>query len=92
MTGTPDRVAPLLRVELANMEQTGVASHYRAPSPLLTPRLWVPGYEKAASDAKLTEAPTLDAAVAAIGTFVDPLLNGTAAGRWEPGRRAWAFA
>jgi len=52
-------------------------------------RLWEPGYAREAR-ASVTPVPTtLDAALAVVHPFVDPLLDGSAAGQWHPHRRSW---
>jgi hypothetical protein len=52
--------------------------------------LWERGYAAEARRSLLTVARSLDEALAVVGCFLDPLLNGTAAGRWEPGERRWS--
>jgi Nucleotidyl transferase AbiEii toxin, Type IV TA system len=51
--------------------------------------LWEQGYEREARRSVLASAPSLDQALAIVRPFVDPLLTGTATGRWDPERRAW---
>jgi hypothetical protein len=51
--------------------------------------LWEPGYAAEAGRSLLPVAPTLDETLAIVATFLDPVLGGTAAGRWDPKRRQW---
>ncbi|RZQ64361.1 nucleotidyl transferase AbiEii/AbiGii toxin family protein [Amycolatopsis suaedae] len=51
--------------------------------------LWKPGYEAEARRAAGLSARTLDDALRLVVPFVDPLLDGTAAGRWNPATGAW---
>ncbi|HEX5417514.1 MAG TPA: nucleotidyl transferase AbiEii/AbiGii toxin family protein [Chloroflexota bacterium] len=51
--------------------------------------LWEPGYAAEAGRSLLRLARTLDDALAIVGPFLDPLLDGNAAGRWDAERRRW---
>jgi hypothetical protein len=51
--------------------------------------LWERGYLAEARRTTTPVAATLSAALAEVRPFLDPLLRGTAAGRWDPQRRAW---
>jgi hypothetical protein len=51
--------------------------------------LWVRGYAAEAGRSLLPEARTLDEALAVFRPFVDPLLNGTATGSWDPRQQRW---
>jgi hypothetical protein len=51
--------------------------------------LWQSGYAAEASRSFLPMARSLDDALAAVVPFIDPLLDGSARGRWDPARRAW---
>lgn len=51
--------------------------------------LWEPGYAREAADSVLTDAHTLDEALAIVRPFVNPLLRGTASGRWNHERGGW---
>jgi len=51
--------------------------------------LWERGYAAEAARSLLQTALTLDDALALVAGFLDPLLDGTAAGRWDPGRQRW---
>lgn len=51
--------------------------------------LWEPGYAAEAGRSLLPVARTLDEALALVSPFLDPLLDGTAAGAWEPKQGRW---
>jgi Nucleotidyl transferase AbiEii toxin, Type IV TA system len=51
--------------------------------------LWESGYGNEARRSLLASAHSLDEALAVVRPFVDPLLNGTAKGHWDPERGAW---
>ncbi|MDP3951061.1 nucleotidyl transferase AbiEii/AbiGii toxin family protein [Microbacterium sp.] len=51
--------------------------------------LWEAGYASEAQRSLLETALTLDEALAAVEPFIDPLLDGTAAGTWVPELAAW---
>lgn len=51
--------------------------------------LWEPGYAAEARRSLLDTAQTLDAALGVVRLLVDPLLDGTAEGSWEPSRQRW---
>jgi len=51
--------------------------------------LWEPGYAAEARRSLLPVAHTLDEALAVIRPFLDPLLDGSAAGRWDPRAGRW---
>src|SRR5271169_1545124 len=46
--------------------------------------LWQPGYAAEAARSLLPKARTLDEAIATVTPFLDPLLDATARGRWDP--------
>ncbi len=52
--------------------------------------LWAPGYAAEARRSLLDTARTLDEALTVVRPFVDPLLQGSAAGSWQPAGRQWA--
>ncbi len=52
--------------------------------------MWEPGYRAEAERSLLPLARNLDEAQVIIETFLNPILNGTAQGKWEPMRRQWA--
>jgi hypothetical protein len=51
--------------------------------------LWERGYAAEAGRSLLPIARTLDEALAFVRPCLDPLLDGTATGRWDPERRVW---
>lgn len=51
--------------------------------------LWERGYAAEAGRSLLPTAPTLDEALTVVRPFVDPLLAGTAIGRWDPKLGCW---
>jgi hypothetical protein len=50
---------------------------------------WEAGYAREAERSLLPYAKTLDEALAAVRPFIDPLLDGSAAGSWDHERRCW---
>jgi len=52
--------------------------------------IWEAGYANEAAKSLLTRAKTLDEALVYVRPFINPLLDGTAAGRWEPKKHRWA--
>ena len=51
--------------------------------------LWQSGYAAEAGRSLLAMARTLDQATATVAPFLDPLLDGTAGGRWDPQNDRW---
>jgi hypothetical protein len=51
--------------------------------------LWQRGYAAEAGRSLLSVARTLDEAIATVMPFLDPLLDGTARGRWDPQNARW---
>jgi hypothetical protein len=51
--------------------------------------LWEDGYAREATRSLLRIAQTLDEALAFVGPFLDPLLDGTAVGAWDPEQHRW---
>ncbi len=51
--------------------------------------LWERGYAAEAARSLLPVAGTLDEALAIVRPFLDPLLDGTAVGRWDPKQARW---
>ena len=51
--------------------------------------MWERGYAAEARRSLLPVAHTLDEALAVVAPFIDPLLDRTALGRWDPQRRQW---
>ncbi|HEY1298055.1 MAG TPA: nucleotidyl transferase AbiEii/AbiGii toxin family protein [Chloroflexota bacterium] len=53
-------------------------------------RLWEPGYSAEAARSLLPVAHTLDEALITVRPFLDPLLDGTARGTWQPRDARWS--
>jgi hypothetical protein len=53
---------------------------------------WPAGYARVARDAPVLGERDLNAALATVGRFVDPVLAGEASGRWDPNAMAWQEA
>jgi hypothetical protein len=53
------------------------------------PRMWERGYAAEARRARALTARTLPGALAIVKPFLDPVLDATAAGTWDPDRRLW---
>ena len=51
--------------------------------------LWEPGYAAEVRRSLLDTAQTLDEALEVVRQFIDPLLDASALGSWEPRRRRW---
>jgi len=52
--------------------------------------LWATGYAAEARRSLLDIAHTLDEALATVRPFIDPILDGSATGRWNPTKRRWS--
>lgn len=72
---------------------TSEAARRGLPLPTMLPTLdwpgWRAGYARATRDAPALAEPDLDSALVTVRRFIDPILDGTAAGRWKPDRLAW---
>jgi hypothetical protein len=53
--------------------------------------LWQRGYAAEARRSLLARARTLDEAIAMVTPFLDPLLDGSARGRWDPQNAWWTY-
>jgi hypothetical protein len=80
----------------AEEQMTALASESHRRPVTLPPKfgvpdreLWERGYPAEAGRSLLPVARTLDDALAVVRPFLDPLLDGTAAGRWDPKRQGW---
>jgi hypothetical protein len=51
--------------------------------------LWLRGYAQEARRSRFEVAPSLDEALAIVKPCLDPVLDGTAAGRWSPASQRW---
>ena len=69
----------------ADRRQISLPGHFDVPDS----ELWEPGYAAEARRSLLPVAQTLTEALAIVRPFLDPLLNGTAAGRWDPKTGRW---
>jgi len=81
----------------AETQMTALASEakrrrIRLPQRFVVPArdLWERGYAAEADRSLLPVARTLDDAVAVVAPFLDPLLDGTAVGTWNPKQERWA--
>ncbi len=73
-----------LRSEIARRGIT-LPDEFRVPDR----ELWERGYAAEANRSVLPIAGTLDEALAVVRPFLNPLLAGNAAGRWDPARGRW---
>jgi len=86
--GAPVDADAQLRALNAQAERRGLTLPERFDVP--DRALWEPGYAREAADSLLTDAQSLDEALAIVRPFADPLLDGTAHGRWDPEKQAWS--
>jgi nucleotidyltransferase AbiEii toxin of type IV toxin-antitoxin system len=86
-TGASVEAEPQMVALASEAERRGITlpRHFDVPAR----DLWEPGYAREARDALPPTPPTLDEALAVVRPFVDPLLEGTARGRWDPKARRW---
>lgn len=87
VTGASVRAAPQMRALRSEAERRGITLPDRFAVP--DREMWRTGYAGAARKSQLRAARTLDEAVAIVSLFLDPLLDGTASGRWDPQRGEW---
>ena len=73
-----------LRSELAR-RSIAVPQHFDVPDRAL----WERGYAAEAERSLLTQARSLDEALEVVRAFIDPVLDGTAVGLWDPQAGAW---
>lgn len=78
---------PQLSALGSEAERRGIALPVRFGVP--DRALWERGYAAEAGRSLLPVAHTLDDALATVAPFLDPLLDGSAAGRWDPDHRRW---
>lgn len=78
---------PQLTALRSEAQRRGMQLHGRFAVP--DRGLWESGYAAEAGRSLLSIARTLDEAVATVAPFLDPLLDGTARGRWEPRNARW---
>jgi hypothetical protein len=77
--------------QMAALESEATRRRITLPSRFKVPArdLWEPGYEAEAGRSLLPVARTLDEALEVVCPFLDPLLDGTAAGTWDPKNGRW---
>jgi hypothetical protein len=77
--------------QLRALESEAKRRHLLLPARFDVPdrTLWEPGYAAEAGRAVLPVAASLAAALDDVGPYLDPLLDGTAAGVWHPADRRW---
>jgi Nucleotidyl transferase AbiEii toxin, Type IV TA system len=80
------------RPQLAALRSEAARRGLRLPERLVVPdrARWEPGYAAEARRSLLPGARTLDEALAEVGPFADPLLDGSARGAWDQHDRRWA--
>jgi hypothetical protein len=78
---------PQMRALASEADRRGIALPSRFDAP--DRALWEPGYAAEAGRTVLRTARTLDEALAIVAPVLDPLLDGSAAGRWDPGNQQW---
>ncbi len=79
--------APQLTALRSEADRRGIALPLRFSVP--DRALWERGYAAEAGRSLLPVAHTLDDALATVMPFLDPLLDGSAAGTWDPEHRRW---
>ncbi|MFL5962405.1 MAG: nucleotidyl transferase AbiEii/AbiGii toxin family protein [Gaiellaceae bacterium] len=78
--------------QMAALQSEAERRSIKLPARFTVPdrELWERGYAAEAARSLLPIAHTLDEALAVCSLFVDPLLDGSAAGMWDAERREWA--
>jgi nucleotidyltransferase AbiEii toxin of type IV toxin-antitoxin system len=79
--------APQMAALRSEAERRGLQLPKRFAAP--DRALWEPGYAAEAGRSLLPMARTLDEALATVAPCLDPLLGGTARGRWDPRNGRW---
>lgn len=69
----------------AKRRRVTLPDHFTVPDRAL----WERGYAAEAARSLLPIARTLDGALGVVSPFIDPLLGGSARGRWDPKARQW---
>lgn len=87
-SGASAEAEPQMTALASEMARRGI----ELPQRFVVPdrELWEPGYAAEAERSLLVEAQTLEEALAIVGPFLDPLLDGRARGRWDPESGDWA--
>jgi hypothetical protein len=83
----PEEAEPQLTALRSEAQRRGLQLPGRFPVP--DRGLWQSGYAAEAGRSLLPVARTLDEAIATVTPFLDPLLAGTARGRWDPQNARW---
>lgn len=88
VTAARIEAGPQRRALDSEVERRGLIlpRHFDAPDRML----WGPGYAAEAGRSLLPVAHTLDAALAIVRPFVDPLLDRSATGAWNPDLAVWS--
>lgn len=86
--GAPVDAEPQMTALRSEAERRGI----RLPTRFAVPDrdLWERGYAAEADRSLLPVAHTLDEALAVVAPFLDPLLDGSAAGTWDPRDGRWS--
>ena len=87
ITGASVHAEPQIKALNSEAQRRGIVLPKRFAVP--DREMWERGYAAEARRSLLRSARTLDEALALVSPFLDPLLDGTAAGRWDPQRREW---
>lgn len=87
VTGASVEAEPQMEALASEAQRRGILLPARFDVP--DRELWVRGYAAEAARSLLPIAPKLDEALAFVRPFVDPLLDGTASGAWDPNRGEW---
>jgi hypothetical protein len=87
VTGASVRAQPQMEALRSVAERRGITLPVRFGVP--DQEMWERGYAAEARRSLLPAARTLDEALAVVSPFLDPLLDGTAAGRWDPRHGEW---
>jgi hypothetical protein len=85
--GASVEAEPQMAALASEAERRGITPPRRFDVPARD--LWESGYAREARDALPPTPPTLDEALAVVRPFVNPLLEGTAHGRWDPKAGRW---
>jgi hypothetical protein len=85
--GASTDAGPQLTALRSEAERRGITLPVRFSVP--DRALWERGYAAEAGRSLLSVAHTLDEALATVTPFLDPLLDGSAAGTWNPEERRW---
>ena len=87
VTGASVDAEPQMTALRSEVRRRGIAlpDQFAVPDP----GMWERGYALEARRSLLPSARTFDEALAVVKPFLNPLLDGTAAGRWHPHRSEW---